>query len=367
MKRYDNLHVRNYSQQRKTYMTMSMLLNEIDRYARILYMHHEEDDIKYKRLEIFKETLKTQFANDTFKFDPLVYRSGELDVYTIPNHMVMAALFRLLVKGLSPYFNNNCCSKFNGDIPNFTTQSFYYNNYEVFYSKVKSWFFLHGILIVECQRTLKYCKSRLIEKFSGIVDPQLLSLIEKFIDINHTADFVLLNPQTGSYKYKNVYEISNDSTPNIFTHHYGTCSEKGFIPQPYQSLRYELFNYLLDDVDRGLESKLIGMDYARYYEYILIPIKGLFLTTPIPQVVANTVITINEIMHNCQFPMPMIELAGKGYKFESFKEGFRVRVQVNGSSKISYYRMPIITGMDQDVDCNGEDVRNVDERIDDDS
>lgn len=60
MKRYDNLHVRYYSQQRKTYLTMSMLLNEIDRYARIVYIHSEEGDEIYQLLNMHMEVLKSK-------------------------------------------------------------------------------------------------------------------------------------------------------------------------------------------------------------------------------------------------------------------------------------------------------------------
>lgn len=180
------------------------------------------------------------------------------------------------------------------------------------------------------------------------------------------------NSKTQTYKYEILCEFSNDRTPEIFAHHYGACYEDDFIPQPYQCLRYELFNYLLDDVDRVLDSELIGMDYARYYEYILIPIKGMYLTTPISQVVANTVIKINDILHKCQFPLPMIELARKGSKFESFKEGFRVRVDGDGCCQITHHRKRHITGLDYSFDAEGKSEINpneyeVVERIDDDS
>lgn len=345
---YEGSRIRYYAKttdndQSKTEITMSMLLKEIDIYAQIVHTHSKEPDDIYPILKKGVAKLKSKLINNEFGFDPLVYKNNEIGVYSIYNYIVMAALFRVIVKGLSPYLKINCYSKYNGDITYNNTRDYYKYNYEDFFSKVNSWGNVNGILIVECKRTLHKCQSRLIKKLSPIVDSQLLSLIESFINTNYVADFCnVYSKRNCYYTYGNISRIYNDQYPEYFSHHYGVTYEADFIPKAYQALRYELFNFLLDNIDSEIKKR----DFARIYEYILIPINKFFLTPSTPsiqKIIANTFIEINEIMHKCQLPLPMVEYVGQGSKFECFKEGFRVRVDERGYCKISNFNAPPIS------------------------
>ena len=330
------MHVRyrSYSTSLGSKITVYKLLDGIDIYIKLIYEMHLEDKFKVSSSEdiLF---IKRLLESGLYSFSPLQLDvDDELIVRSPYDYIVMGALYNVLVLGLSPYYRDNCCSKYDKDINLYDTEGIHQNCYTNFHNRIMEWRSLDGLILIESRRSLYRSKLRLIEKLRPIMDIPLLNLINKLIEISACdKDFFEFNKTinyTGTVPKKSIY--SDNSIAYSFPPY-----ER--YDQPYQNLRYELFNFLLDDIDQKLEERLPHMEYARLYEYLIMPYRGDSITSD--EKYLSLYHSIFNIFDECNLLSPMVERTTRGNVFIFPKRGISYILNKEGSCVIDLANNPL--------------------------
>lgn len=250
----------NNSSSKVDIITMDRMLYEIDYYYNLLDMDncYYDKDFIYRNEDI--DEIKYLLLSGNYKFSPLYEISDSYTIinkneWVVPNiyiskadNFVFSVLRRILVKGLSTYYRKSCYSKCNDNIDNRILNYNLEEGYINLLNTISDWKNVNGIIHISCERCIELSsRSRIIEKLSPILDPDLQKLISSYFDL-------YIIDEKGNNK---TYEFAFESK---ILHNY------------HKSLRNELINILLDDVDKIFE--LQYRQYARYYNEIFIGIRN---------------------------------------------------------------------------------------------
>lgn len=258
------IHSRSYSSR----IDVNTLCNHIDRLILAIEKNSLEDkfllnDGGSKKIELMKSVLR----RGDYKFTPLMIdEKEELKVCNPCDIIVMIALHFLLVESLAPYYGESTFSKYFVDMKLYDIDdrlNDYYLNYE---NRISEFGHMDGVILIKAKRSLFRQRDRLILKLLTIMDVSLLKIIRRFLDIDAC--------EKSYFDFNKVFNyVGTEPKKCIFTDNDDLYCFPPYLrtDKPYQNVRYELFNFLLTDIDRQIDKELPDLYYARIYENICIP------------------------------------------------------------------------------------------------
>lgn len=337
--RAGNMHVRyrsySTSQGQGSKITVYKLLDGIDMYIRLIYEMHLEEQFQMTSSDDIL-LIKSLLEKGSYSFTPLQLDvDKELIVRSPYDCIVMGALYTVLVEGLSPYYGENCFSKYEKDINLYDTQGCHHNSYLQFHNRILEWRDMDGLILIESRRSLYRSKLRLIEKLRPIMDTPLLNLIKNLIEISACdKDFFEFNK---TFHYTGTVPKKSKYTENSIAYCFPPYER---YDQPYQNLRYELFNFLLDDVDQLLVQQLPNVNYARLYEYIFMPYRRVTDSISSEVIYLNLYHSIYNIYDECNLLSPLVERTTREKGLILPKRGFSYVLNKEGSCVIELANYP---------------------------